>query len=48
MFSNDLSSILDAAIHGVGIALLPLHLMFDQLICGRLKQVLARIHHESL
>ena len=41
MISNDLSSILDAAIHGVGIALLPFHLMFDEIMRGRLRQVLS-------
>ena len=42
MISNDLASILDAALHGAGIALLPLHLMFTQLIQGQLKPVLDR------
>lgn len=42
MISNDLSSILDAALHGAGIALLPLHLMFTQLLQGQLKPVLDR------
>ena len=41
MVSNDLSSLLDAAIHGVGIALLPFHLMFDEIVRGRLRQVLS-------